>query len=140
MTTSIDTNVIVALWWESDPLNRVAASLLNQARAQGNLVVPAPVYAELMGDPARDEAGLNEFIEDTGILIDWFLDERVWREAGRANRGYVQRRRLSRGPVPRPILTDFLIGAHASVRGYPLITFDQRLYKSAFPDLKIIAP
>jgi predicted nucleic acid-binding protein len=140
MTTSIDTNVIVALWWSGDPLNKTAASLLNQARAQGNLVVPAPVYAELMGDPARDEAGLNEFLEDTCILIDWFLDERVWREAGRANRGYVQRRRLSRGSLPRHILTDFLIGAHASVRGYPLLTFDQRLYKSAFPELTIMAP
>jgi predicted nucleic acid-binding protein len=139
MTTSIDTNVIVALWWKGDPLNKTAAGLLNHAGSQGNLVVPAPVYAELMGDPARDEAGLDEFLRDTGIVIDWILDEGVWREAGRANRGYIRRRRLTRGSLPRHILTDSLIGAHAFVRGYALATFDRRLYASAFPRLTIIS-
>jgi predicted nucleic acid-binding protein len=91
-----------------------------------------------MGDPKRTEAGLNEFFLDTGISVDWTLEERVWREAGRANRGYIQRRRSSGGQIPRRILTDFLIGAHALVRGYSLLTFDQRLYAAAFPTLSII--
>jgi predicted nucleic acid-binding protein len=43
------------------------------------------------------------------------------------------------GQVPRRILTDFLIGAHALVRGFTLLTFDQRLYAAAFPELNILA-
>lgn len=139
MTTSIDSNIIVALWWQADPMNSIATRMLNQAHQVGRLVVSAPVYAELMGDPKRTEAELNEFFLDTGISVDWALEESVWREAGRANRGYIQRRRLSSGQIPRRILSDFLIGAHAVVRGYSLLTFDQRLYAAAFPALAIIS-
>jgi predicted nucleic acid-binding protein len=138
MTTSIDSNVIVALWWEQDPLNRVAAKMLVQAQKQGRLVIPAPTYAELMGDPKRSETELDEFLAETGILVDWVLDEDIWREAGRAYRGYIHRRRSSTGTFPRRILTDFLIGAHALVRGYSLLTLDQRLYAAAFPTLTVM--
>lgn len=139
MMTSVDSNIIVALWWQADPLNSIAAKLLSQAHRQGRLFVSAPVYAELMGDPKRTETGLDQFFRETGISIDWTLEEFIWREAGRASRGYFQRRRSSGGQLPRRILTDFLIGAHALVRGYSLLTFDQRLYAAAFPTLPIIS-
>lgn len=32
MTASIDSNVIVALWWKSDSLSRAAANALDQAK------------------------------------------------------------------------------------------------------------
>ena len=35
------------------------------------------------------------------------------------------------------MLADFLIGAHAQVRAYRLLTMDERIYKAAFPTLKI---
>ncbi|MGA7833478.1 MAG: type II toxin-antitoxin system VapC family toxin [Terracidiphilus sp.] len=139
MTTSIDSNIIVALWRQDDPLNGIAATMLNQARKQGGLAISAPVYAELMGDPRRTESELNEFLQDTGILIEWTLDERAWREAGRAYQGYVARRRTEAGSYPRRILTDFLIGAHALVRSHSLLTFDLRLFAAAFPALSIIS-
>jgi predicted nucleic acid-binding protein len=139
MTTSIDSNIIVALWRQDDPLNGIAATMLNQARKKGRLVISAPVYAELMGDPNRTEAGLNEFLQDTGMMIDWTLDEKVWREAGRAYQSYVVRRRTEAGSYPRRILTDFLIGAHALVRSHSLLTFDLRLFAAAFPALAIIS-
>jgi predicted nucleic acid-binding protein len=139
MTTSIDSNIIVALWRHDDPLNFVSAKILDQARKRGELIVSAPVYAELMGDPIRTESGLNQFFQDSGIVVDWTLDERVWREAGRAYKGYVLRRRSASGVLPRRLLTDFLIGAHALVRGYSLLTFDQRLYAAAFPSLTILS-
>jgi predicted nucleic acid-binding protein len=139
MTTSIDSNIIVALWRHDDPSNDLAAKMLVRARKQGKLIVSAPVYAELMGDPKRTESELDEFFRDTGILIDWTLDERAWREAGKAYQGYVQRRRSEAGASPRRILTDFLIGAHAMVRSDSLLTFDLRLYRTAFPELAIIS-
>lgn len=39
---------------------------------------------------------------------------------------------------PRRILTDFLIGAHAHERKFALLTLDNRIFKAAFPRLKII--
>jgi predicted nucleic acid-binding protein len=139
MTTSIDTNIIVALWLKSDPLNRTAAELLERAHEAGELVISAPVFAELMGDPARNEAELSAFLVDTGVSVDWIMPEAAWREAGRAFQGYIRRRRSGAGALPRHILTDFLIGAHAMVHGYRLLTFDRRLYAAAFPALTIVA-
>jgi predicted nucleic acid-binding protein len=139
MMTAIDSNIIVALWRSDDQLNRIATKLLGQAGKQDSLVISAPAYAELMGDPNRTEIELNKFFRDTGILVDWTLDETVWREAGIAYQGYVRRRRSGVGAAPRRILADFLIGAHALVRKSALLTFEQRLYAAAFPALTILS-
>jgi predicted nucleic acid-binding protein len=92
-----------------------------------------------MAAPERGEVFLDRFFRDTGILVDWRLDEVVWRAAGRAFRGYASRREKERPPGPRRILADFLIGAHAFHRGYRLLTIskDERIYRAAFPGLKI---
>jgi predicted nucleic acid-binding protein len=66
------------------------------------------------------------------------VDEETWRVAGRAYLGYTERRKSSGGESPRRILADFLIGAHALVRGYSLLTIDYRHYAAAFPTLTII--
>ena len=137
MTTVIDTNVIVALWDRDLALSTTAQSALDAALQQGALIVPAPVFAELMAAPGRNERFLDAFFRDTGILVDWNLDQRAWRVAGRALQGYAARRRKQRGSALRRILADFLIGAHAFSRGYRLLTLDDRLYRAAFPGLAI---
>lgn len=53
MTTVIDTNVLIALWDKDNTLNSVAHASLDAAFQRGNLVIPAPVYAELMASPDR---------------------------------------------------------------------------------------
>lgn len=98
MTTSIDSNVIVALWWTSNSLNRIAERMLTRADKAGRLVISAPVYAELMGDPGRSEPEVNEFLRETGISVDWNLDEIIWRQAGTAYRAYTKRRRSEEKP------------------------------------------
>jgi predicted nucleic acid-binding protein len=137
MTTAIDTNMIIALWGEDTDLSAAAQIALEAAFQRGTLVVAAPVFSELMAAPGRSEAFLNSFLDDTGIAVDWNLDEAVWRSAGRAFQSYVERRRKQRDPATRRILADFLIGAHAYVRGYRLLTLDERLYRAAFPRLTI---
>ena len=138
MTISIDSNIIIALWCKTDSSNRIAAKLLDQAQRQGKLVISAPVYAELMADPLRSRLELDEFTSDTGISIDWKMDEDIWREAVSAYRGYSKRRIRSGGGSPSRILADFLIGAHALVRGYSLLTLNGIDYVAAFPTLKIV--
>jgi predicted nucleic acid-binding protein len=114
MTTSVDTNVIVALWDRDPAVSNAAQKALDDALGHGSLVLSAPVFAELIAAPGRTEAFLNTFCSDTGIIVEFDLDEEIWRLAGRAFQAYASRRRKQRDPGPRRILADFLIGAHAS--------------------------
>jgi len=137
MTTSVDTNVVIALWDKDPALSLAAEAALEKAFARGNLVVSAPVFAELIAAPGRTETFVSSFLEETGIAIDWDLGEAVWRSAGRAFQSYAERRRKQRDSGARRILADFLIGAHAQILGHRLLTLDERLYRPAFPNLTI---
>ena len=138
MTAAVDTNVIVALWDRDPSLSSAAQSALDAALGRGTLVVAATVFAELMAAPSRSELFLDSFFRETGINIDWALDESVWRTAGRAFQGYAARRRKQRDVGPRRILADFLIGAHAQEGGHSLLTLDDHLYRTAFPGLTVV--
>jgi predicted nucleic acid-binding protein len=138
MNTAIDTNVIVALWDRDNTLNTVAQQALEVALSRGQLVIAAPVFAELLACPGRNEPFLTAFFSDTGITVEWILDEAIWRAAGLAFQAYAARRRKQRDSGPRRILADFLIGAHAFQKKYHLLTLDDRIYRTAFPSLKIV--
>ncbi|HTW23283.1 MAG TPA: type II toxin-antitoxin system VapC family toxin [Candidatus Baltobacteraceae bacterium] len=138
MTTALDTNVVIALWHEDDALNSRARSALDSALARGRLVASAPVFAELLASPTRNEAFVDYFLKETAITVEWNLEEQIWRSAGRAFQAYVTRRDTRRSDGPRRILADFIIGAHALRRGYRLLTLDDRLYRAAFPALSIV--
>ena len=137
MTTSIDTNVIVALWDAEDTLHRAARVALDRAFNEGTLVISGAVYAELLAAPQRTEAFLDRFCDEAGIAVEWEFSERIWRSAGEAFQKYAERRRKQKGAAPRRILADFLIGSHALVSGYKLLTLDERTYQMAFPRLAI---
>ena len=136
-TVSLDTNVVMALLNQEESLNEGARAAIERSRRSGRLVVCGPVYAELLGLPARTQPALGEFFASGGIELDWRFEEAVWRAAGVAFQEYVQRRVASTGLLPRRILTDFLIGAHTMVRGYTLLTLDRRLYEASFPGIRI---
>jgi predicted nucleic acid-binding protein len=138
MTTSIDTNVLVALWDRNRAVNEIAQSALDSSLKSGALVVAGPVYSELMAAPGRDERFLDLFLGDTGIAVDWDLDQATWRFAGRAYQAYSADRRKQRDTGPRRFLADFLIGAYALRRGFRLLTLDDRIYRRAFPALSIV--
>ncbi|SRR6266545_2214897 len=138
MITAIDTNIIVALWDQDDRLSQAAQSALDAALAHGGLTIAAPVFAELLACPGRDETFLDSFLSDTAITVDWDVEEPTWRIAGRAFQAYAARRRKQRDTGPRRILADFVIGAHALHKGYQLLTIDDRIYRAAFPHLRIV--
>jgi predicted nucleic acid-binding protein len=139
MTTAIDTNIISALWKNEDALNRQAKGALEKVFGRGKLVISGVVYAELLAAPGRTEAFLDEFCEETGIGVEWELAEGIWRAAGQAFQSYAARRREQKDTEPRRLLADFLIGAHALVNGYSLLTLDEGMYRTAFPRLGIVA-
>jgi hypothetical protein len=138
MTTVVDSNVIAALWDRDDALNAVAQAALDAAMARGRMIVPAPVYAELMAFAGRTETFLDSFFRETSITVDWNLEERVWRLAGVAFQAYASRRRKQREAGPRRILADFMIGAYAARHNHALLTLDEGLYRAAFPTLRIV--
>jgi len=137
MTTALDTNVLIALWDEDPRINNDVQLSLDKAQQRGALVVSGIVYAELLGLPGRTEKMMDDFFRATSIRIDWDITEKITRAAGNAFQGYVVRRTSRKSGLPRRILADFLIGAHASVNHHSLLTLDQRLYKAAFPKLEI---
>ena len=137
MTTAIDTNIISALWNDDDVLNRKAQGSLDSASSAGKLVISGVVYAELLAAPGRTDGFLDKFCEETGIGVEWELSELVWKAAGHAYQNYATRRKRQTDQAPRRILADFLIGAHALVNGYRLLTLDAGTYRLSFPKLQL---
>lgn len=137
MITAVDTNVLIALWDRDDALNSTAQNALDSAFAKGRLVISDAVLAELIAFTRRTETFIDEFLDDTGITVDWIIDESIWRSAGRAFQNYAKRRRKQDASGPRRILADFVIGAHAFEKGYTLLTLDDGIYKAAFPKLRV---
>lgn len=138
MTTAIDTNVVTALWNNDDTLNVRAQAALDAVYGRGRLVVSGVVYAELLAAPSRTEQFVDRFLEAAGIEVEWELNERLLRAAGLAFRGYAERRRRQTGAEPRRILADFLVGAHAVLNEYRLLTLDTGMYRAAFPRLELV--
>ena len=120
MTTAIDTNALVALWDVDPELNAAAQKALDSVQERGALAVSGAVYAELLALPGRTEKMLDEFFHATAIRVDWEVGEQIWRVAGRAFQSYVERRKRCKEELPRRILADFLIGAHAALHRYSL--------------------
>src|SRR6266849_10499954 len=137
MRTAIDTNVLSALW-SKEPHASQVARILGDARTEGGLVVGAPVYAELLAYPKATESFVNSFLADTGIMVDFELQQPVWLEAGRRFARYAKRRRRSAHQRPKRLLADFIIGSHALAQADRFMTLDPKRYKRDFPELKLI--
>jgi len=138
MTTALDSNILIALRYKPNEFgSKVAENALEAASEQGGLVIAAPVYAELLAYPGRTQAILDAFLYDVAVQVDWDIAAAVWRLAGSAYQAYANRRRKAGADAPRRLLTDFVIGAHAQINGFTLLTLDQKHYKAAFPRLKL---
>jgi hypothetical protein len=134
---SVDTNVFIALMGNEPVANQLAKVSLGQAVASGPVCACGAVFSELLGLPGRNAEVLRRFFDAIGVGIEWTMEEVDGIAAGTAYQGYVARRRAGAGGLPRRMAADFLIGAHALVRGYTLLTADRRLYHAAFPALPI---
>ena len=114
------------------------ASLLGDARKIGGLVICAPVYAELLAHPKANQNFVDTFLIDTGVAVEFSLDEPVWRGAAKAFAAHAARRRSQRGDQPRRLLVDFIIGAHATEKSDRLLTLDASRYRTEFPQLVLL--
>jgi len=137
LRTALDTNILSALWSREPLATRVAAQLAS-AHAKGGLVVCAPVYIELLAHPAASQRFVDEFLSETGIAVDFDMDEAVWRAAAKGFSAYAQRRRRSGGGSAKRLLVDFIIAAHALLHADRLMTLDPVRYELDFPKLHLV--
>jgi predicted nucleic acid-binding protein len=137
MRTALDSNILSCLWSDEPSAARVQLDL-RSARAQGGLVVCAPVYVELLAHPLVSPDFVDRFLAETGIAVEFDLDESIWRKAAEGFVAYARRRRRARGSSPKRLLSDFIIAAHALLRADRLLTLDPTRYRQDFPRLRIV--
>lgn len=132
--TSVDTNVIFSALNRSDVNHEQARASLQRVSESDVLVISPVVYAELMASPNRE--GIRAFLERASISVLWDLPPDVWEVSGTSFGTYAKQRRG--GVLPRRILADFVIAAHAEHHNLIVLTFDKTIYQAVFPDLTIV--
>jgi predicted nucleic acid-binding protein len=137
MRTSLDTNIL-SLFWSGGPDATAIAVELSKVRAEGALVVSAPVFVELSAIPTSSPERIRELIGKMGIALDFDLGEDVWSTAATSFAAYAARRRRSGGGSPKRLPADFVIAAHALLKADRFMTRDASRYALDFPNLRLI--
>ena len=129
----VDTNVLMDLF-ENDPSWATWSTAQLRAQSQVHrLVIDPVIYSEL----SAAFASPNELdIQLQRLDIEIFNPPRP--ALFLAGKAFVQYRR--RGGPKTGVLPDFLIGAHAAIREWPILTRDTRRYRDYFPTVQLIAP
>lgn len=141
MITTLDTNIVVGVLEGEETLASRLALLVDRLSEQGDVLISPIVYAELLAAPTRSSALVEAFLSQTAVRVDWSLERAIWQSAGLAYRAYVLHRPREGAPVTRRrILADFVIGAHAVGRQATLLTWDEGIYHTYFPELSTVAP
>jgi hypothetical protein len=131
--TLVDTNVVIdvltydAVWlgWSMDQLEK--------CRQSETLHINEIGYAELSAR-LDSEAILQAALAELGIALERMPTSALF-AAGQAFRRY-----RSAGGARLNILADFFIGAHAQTARFPILTRDVRVFRSYFPEVRLIAP
>lgn len=133
MATMIDTNVLVDVAVRDPNWLGWSRRKIAEAAARGTLVINQIVFSEFSVRYDRVET------VEALLPADEFLRESLpWLSSFAAGRAFGAYRR--NGGAKERVLPDFLIGAHAYLRGYSLLTRDPKGYRAYFPDLDIISP
>ena len=133
MPTIPDSNVVLDLIREGQTWQEWSSRWFKHCLQTGGLVINQVVFAEC----GQHHGSLNTYadlLENLGLE----REEIPWEAAYLA--GQAQRIYRQSGGMRERVLPDFLIGAHAQVKGFAILTRDQNRYRSYFPNLQIIAP
>ena len=129
----VDTNVLLDVA-ESDPAwADWSQRQLEHLALTDTLTINPVIYTEFSIGYARIEE-VEAVLAAVALPIAPMPREALFL-AGKAFLQYRQR-----GGSRSGVLPDFLIGAHASVEGWRLLTRDIARYRSYFPGLQLIAP
>jgi len=137
MRTALDTNIVSPIW-SAAPTAMAMVARLSKVRAEGALVVSAPVFVELSAVPRLSVPLVRKALAEMSIAIDFDMGEDVWQLAATRFAAYAIRRRGSGGGSPKRLLPDFVIAAHAILKADRLMTLDANRYGTDFPELRIV--
>lgn len=126
-----DSNIVIDLI--DDLLKPDNGSALQYYAARHRLSINEIIFAEISAKYATAEA-VHDVIAAVDLRVVRLSLEECFR-AGVAFRAY-----RHRGGPREAILPDFLIGAQASVRGWPILTRDARRFATYFPEVELIDP
>jgi predicted nucleic acid-binding protein len=133
MSVLVDSNVILDLLTEDARWADWSRRALEQEADRTRLVINPIVFAEISVRFSR--------IEDLEAALPKDMIDREALPFGAAFlAAKVFQRYRKKGGKRTSTLPDFLIGAHAAVAGYDLLTRDVRRYRTYFPTLTLIAP
>jgi predicted nucleic acid-binding protein len=129
----VDSNVLLDLMTEDPQWLPWSEAALAAAAEHHRLVINPIIYAEISIRYSRIED------LDAALPNDMFDREAIPFEAaflaGKAFLAYRQKGGTKHSPLP-----DFIIGAHAAIAGYKLLTRDAARYRFYFPKLELITP
>ena len=131
MVTAVDSSILLDVLTD-DPARRAKSlAALREARQVGPLLICPIVWSEVRAF-FSDAATLHRAFTDAGLTYDGFdrdcadLAGEMWREY------------RARGGKRTRLIADFLIGAHAHIRGGRLLTHDRGFYRRYFGGLQIL--
>lgn len=133
MRTIPDSNIFLDVFQHDKNWFEWSMRKLRECRDTDLIVVNAITFSETAGHflSFRD-------IQTALSVAETELEELPWEAAYLA--GHVHRKYRRSGGLRERVLPDFLIGAHAAVKSYRILTRDAARYRTYFPDVDIIAP
>lgn len=133
MPTLVDTNVLIDVAVRDETWLAWSRKALSRAWEAGAVIINPIIYSEFSyryDDPEEVERLLDH---------EAFRRESLpWMAAFAAAQAFRKYRQA--GGARDRVLPDFLIGAHAAVRGYALLTRDSGRYSTYFPTVDLITP
>jgi predicted nucleic acid-binding protein len=133
MVTIVDTDVLVDLAVRNSAWHGWSQGHVFLAFKRGAVVINPIIYAEF----SLRYCDIEEV--DRLLPPDAFHRESLPFAAAFAAAAAFRLYRRSGGERDR-ILADFLIGAHAAVRGYSVLTREPKSYRPYFPSIDLISP
>jgi len=130
MITFVDTNVLLDVFLPDPEWGEKSKQALDQAYADGSLVINEIIYAEL-APQFPEKRLLDETIKTLGIRVVLLDLESAYAS------GATWKKHLDAGGKRDRVLADFLIGAHAERIAQRLLTRDRGFYKKYFSALNL---
>lgn len=157
MIIAVDTNVLIDSLSDDPDFGDMSREALGRAFAEGRIVICEIVYSELAGQ-LSEEGELSRYLTSSSVELvpstkaALELAGHAWTKYARTRRAGVvcpecgtSNRMTCSGcasvlRLRQHLLSDFIIGAHASVHADRLLTRDRGYYRRYFPGLTILDP
>jgi len=129
----VDSNVLLDVLNDDTEWTAWSVAALEKAGDSARFVINPIIYAEVSVRYSSMEA-----LDDALPRSTFEREPLPFGAAFLAGKAFLAYRR--RGGAKHSVLPDFLIGAHAAVAGYRLLTRDTGRYRTYYPRLRLIGP